>query len=235
MKALFIGNSHTYFNDMPHLMALMCKKCADVLVDVTMLAYSGRTLQWHTKEYFSLRFNLSYGGYDYCIIQQAAHPFPPEEETVPYAKEIIKLCREVGTIPVLYLPWAEKTKPENQRRLTETYEKLAAETGALLAPVGRIWQSVQAQRPDIALYWHDGEHASPYGDYLAAATFCALLTGGDLSRLDSTGLDFTRNREIDFAHPQALAAKDTLCQLEDDACLVIRQAISAFLQKRPQA
>ena len=103
MKVLFIGNSHTYFNDMPHLFSDMCRKAGEAETDVTMIAYSGRTLAWHEKEYFSVRFNLLYGNYDYCVIQQAAHPFPPEEETIPHAERLIKLCKSVGTAPVLYL------------------------------------------------------------------------------------------------------------------------------------
>ena len=46
MRILFIGNSHTYFNDMPHLCAELLR-AAGKDVEVTMLtrawAYSQRT------------------------------------------------------------------------------------------------------------------------------------------------------------------------------------------------
>ena len=51
MKVLFIGNSHTYFNDMPHLFSDMCRKAGEAETDVTMIAYSGRTLAWHEDVY----------------------------------------------------------------------------------------------------------------------------------------------------------------------------------------
>lgn len=230
MKVLFIGNSHTYFNDMPQLFAAMCKKAAGVETEVTMLAYSGRTLEWHEKEYFSIRFNLLYGNYDYCVIQQAAHPFPPEEETAPYAKQIITLCKAVGAAPVLYMTWAEKARPENQRVMTDVYTRLASETGALLAPVGLIWQEVRRRRPDIELYYPDGAHASAYGDYLAAAVFCTVIAKGDLRKLDASALDFTKGMTIQFERPRVIEEASAIpCQLDPEACAAIHEAIRNLL------
>ena len=47
MKVLFVGNSHTYYNDMPRLFAMMCARLTGDEPEVTMLAYSGRSLAWH--------------------------------------------------------------------------------------------------------------------------------------------------------------------------------------------
>ena len=86
IRVLFVGNSHTYMNDMPQLFRETCERTTGVPTEVTRLAFSGRHLRWHLSEYFSLRFALLYGGYDYCVIQQAAHPFPPREEK-PYEQK----------------------------------------------------------------------------------------------------------------------------------------------------
>ena len=69
LRVLFVGNSHSYFNDMPELFARFTERTTGVRPSVTMLAYSARDLTWHRTEYFSLRFNLMYGGYDFCVIQ----------------------------------------------------------------------------------------------------------------------------------------------------------------------
>ena len=56
-KILFIGNSHTYMNDMPELVRRMVEDAAGEECQVFMLAYSGRSLKWHMdEEYFSERF-----------------------------------------------------------------------------------------------------------------------------------------------------------------------------------
>ncbi|MDD2973114.1 MAG: hypothetical protein PHE02_13405 [Lachnospiraceae bacterium] len=231
MKVLFIGNSHTFFNDMPQLFARMVEEGTGEQVEAVMLAYSGRSLEWHEKEYFSLRFNLLYGGYDYCVIQQAAHPFPPEEETLQNGTRIIELCKSVDTKPVLFMTWAEEKKPENQQQMIDVYSRLAQSTGALLAPVGAIWQQVQKRYPDISLYWkRDGAHASPYGDYLIAATLYQTITGGDLEILSDTGLDFGAAMDIDFQSPTVCEQpKEILISLESDKVQKIKEIIKNFI------
>ncbi len=195
MKILFIGNSHTYVNDMPELFARFAEKTTGEKPDVVMLAYAGRDYDWHLREYTSLRFNLMYGGFDYCVLQQAAHPYPPVEATLKTGAEMIDLCHRCGVKPVVYMTWAEKRFPENQQKMIDTCEKLAGENNALLAPIGRIWQEVQQSRPDIELYHTDGEHAGPYGDFLIAAVLCRLLAGRVSKDVSGMGFNFHVNDE----------------------------------------
>jgi len=190
MKVLFIGNSHTFFNDMPELFARFVERTAGEKPEVVMLAYPGRDMQWHRKEYFAMRFNLMHGGYDYCVIQQAAHPYPPIEDTLRDGAAIINLCHRCGVKPVVFMTWAEKRFPENQQKMIDTCEKLAAGSDALLAPIGRLWQTVQHERADIELYHTDGEHAGPYGDFLIAAALCRQIAGSVTEEVSGMGLSF---------------------------------------------
>lgn len=195
MRVLFIGNSHTFFNDMPELFARFCAVETDK-PEITMLAYPGKYLDWHMKEYFAVRFNILYGGYDYCIIQQGAHPFPDEASTFENAKRIIELCNTVNTVPIVTDTWAEKAHPEHQDEMNNCYIRLARETGALLSPVGIVWSNVQQNHPDIELYWQDGEHASVYGDYLCAAVHYGIVLNKTEIHLPNTGLDFFQDMEV---------------------------------------
>lgn len=210
MKVLFVGNSHTYFNDMPELFARFAMETAGEKPEVVMLAYSGRNLEWHRKEYFSLRFNLMYGNYDYCIIQQAAHPYPPMESTLEYGKEIINLCHQNNAVPIVYMTWAEKRFPENQQIMIETCERLAKENNALLAPIGRVWQKIQQDHNDIELFYEDGEHASPYGDFLIAATLCKILTGDISPSVSGIGFNFFDENPVDFRNPYVIEEKEKI-------------------------
>ena len=217
MKVLFVGNSHTYFNDMPELFARFVEKTTGEKPEVVMLAYSGRDWAWHRKEYFSLRFNLVHGGYDYCVIQQAAHPYPPIESTLEMGGEIIELCRKNGVKPVVYMTWAEKRFPENQQKMTDTCGKLAQEHKALLAPVGEVWKTVLEQHPDIDLFFHDGEHAGPCGDFLIAAVLCKTIAGDVSPAVSGMGFDFLQNLSVDFAKPTVIEdARQMECELEKD-------------------
>lgn len=180
MKVLFIGNSHTYMNDMPELARRMIESATGESCTVSMLAYSGRSLKWHMEEeYFSERFNILHGGYDYCIIQEQAHPMPDEQDTISNAARIIELCKRAGTKPVIFETWAEKKKPENQVEMNRRYQSLSETQKVLLAPIGEVWSKTMKELADLGvdLYFRDGEHASAVGDYLVAMVLTRTITG----------------------------------------------------------
>ncbi len=238
LAILLIGNSHTYFNDMPQLFAEMCGMLTGQKADVTMLAYSNRGLDWHCEEYFALRFALLYGQYDYCVMQQFGHPFPGEDKTFPYAKRIMSLCEKGGTKPVIYMTWARKQSPEDIAEVSRAYRKLAAETGALLVPVGELFDSIRREHPEIELFWKDEAHASAYGDYLIAAAFAALLCGSDdLSALSDEGFDSGIEIEGSDGKPSALedvaAVRVTLDPKKTAAIrTAVMKAVSLFASDR---
>jgi len=227
LKVLFIGNSHTYFNDMPHQFAEMCETLTGEPTDVTMLAYSNRRLDWHCREYFSIRFALLYGRYDYCVIQQFGHPVPPIEETEPSLLKLIRLCERVGTRPVLYMTWAKRDEPEKAALISGIYRTLAKKYRMMLAPMAEIFDSLRIEHPEIGLYWIDGSHASPYGDYLIAATLAALLTGKtELSALSDRICDF-HAWFTEGSNPTAIEDAAAVMQCGDPAIMsVLREYAS---------
>ena len=166
LRILFIGNSHTYYNDMP----LMVKKRAeeegyDCLV--TMIAHGGWYLEQHVHEP-DVRFNILYGGYNYVILQEHAHPFGPEEKFREAVFELNEMIRSAGSIPIIYETWARKSEPENQTHMNEVHNSIACEFGALLAPVGEYWWRYKESWPELEIYAEDGQHASEAGSDFAA-------------------------------------------------------------------
>ena len=224
MKVLFIGNSHTYFNDMPATFADLWRSACGEKAEVTMLAYSSRSLAWHENEYFAVRFNILRGGYDYCVIQQQAHPFPGLEETEEPLRWMLGLCRQAGTVPLVVETWAEQRAPEHQAAMTEAYACLAEKYAFKPVPVGRIWQELL---PEVPLFWQDGEHASPYGDYLVAATLCGVISGE--SRIyPPVAHDFIENGDIDFDAPTVIEG-DTRVTLDPALTEKICAAIGRYI------
>ncbi len=229
MRVLFVGNSHTYFNDMPAQFARMVREMTGEEPQIQMLAYSGRSLAWHREEYFALRFALLRGGFDYCVLQQQAHPFPGEEATEAALRQILPLCRAAGSRPVLFMTWAEKAKPENAAHMSRCYRRLARRHHALLAPIGELFD--QFRGTDIELYWQDGEHASPYGSYLTAAALAALLAGTDsLDLLSDLGCDFAASFEGEDGLPTAETDPER-CEiaLDGEKTARLRAAVKALL------
>jgi len=172
MKVLFIGNSHTFVNDMPELLRQLAAS-RQIEIDAVQNTSGGRGLGWHAHE-FDVRYNILFGGYDYIVLQHNAHPFPGEQNLIEEADKILKTVALSKSKPVAYQCWSEKNNPEGNPIICEAYEKLAAKRDMLLSPVGRAWGML---RDRYNLYYKDGEHTSPMGAYLAACVFFVTLTG----------------------------------------------------------
>jgi hypothetical protein len=124
------------------------------------------------------------------------------------------------------MTWAEKRFPENQQKMIDTCEQLAADNGALLAPVGRFWQRVLMEHRDIDLFHTDGEHAGPYGDFLVAATFCKLIYGAVSRDICGMGHDFLGRLPLDFSKPTVLEDDSVRTQLDKEKCRRILDIIA---------
>ncbi len=180
---LFIGNSHTYVNDMPLTVRCLAEE-SGFCCRGAMLAHPGWFLSQHAKEP-DVRFNILYGNYDYVVLQEHAHPFGPEEEFLNAAAALGKMIRGAGGTPVIFECWSRKDEPEKQGPMNEAHRRAAEQTGALLAPVGENWRGSNA--PDHEMYEEDGAHASPAGSVFAANCIWETISD-DIRRKACSGL-----------------------------------------------
>lgn len=166
LRILFVGNSHTFFNDMPAAVASMARE-QGFDCDVTMIAHGGWFLAQHVDEP-EVRFNILHGNYDYVVLQEHSHPFGPEEKLYDAVRALNKWIQEAGSVPVIYATWAKKVEESEQERMNAAHERIAEEIGAVLAPVGQNWWDYKNSNPDIETYYKDGAHASESGSEFAA-------------------------------------------------------------------
>lgn len=165
-KILFIGNSHTYYNDM---VAMFKSKCCqnNIEVHTTMLTHGGKTLLGHSDEP-EVRFNILYGDYEYVVLQDAAHPFGGADNLLNGVVKIKNYIDQVKAKTVLYMTWAEKAAPDNQKGMSLAYRNVAEKTNSILAPVGDYWHDIVIHYPEIDLFDQDGKHANKSGSFLAS-------------------------------------------------------------------
>ena len=80
---------------------------------------------------------------------------------------------------VLYMIWSRRMEKEKQEIITRAYTELGKEIDAAVAPAGEVWHKILRQTPELEdqLYRPDGNHATPLGSYLAAATLFYTITG----------------------------------------------------------
>ena len=173
LRILFIGNSHTYVNDLPLMVAEMfCEEDYDC--EVTMIAHGGWFLEQHVKEP-DVRFNILYGHYDYVVLQEHAHPFGPEKKFFEAVRALNEWIRQAGAKPVIYMTWAAKAEPYNQERMTKAHEEIAREIGAIVAPVGKNWLRCAEEYKQVEMFAQDGQHASLYGSRFAAGQIFSVI------------------------------------------------------------
>ena len=175
MRVLFIGNSHTYCNDMPQIFAQICR-AEGVETAIAMLAHGGVGWDFHWKEP-EARFNLLYGGYDAVVLQHCAHPMGDLQVMAQAGAALIRLAKAAGARPILYMTWTQEADGEQaQPAMSRAYTSLAQAEGGALAPVGNAWRILRRLSPDTELFAPDRAHASPTGSRLAAyAIACAVL------------------------------------------------------------
>ena len=166
LRILFIGNSHTYMNDLPARVKAIALEDG-YSCDVTMLAHGGWYLFEHVKEP-QTKFNVMFGDYDYIVLQEHSHPFDRIDDYRSAVKTISSWADEAGSRVVIYGTWARKDDRASQDYMNKINRDIADKNGAILAPVGESWWNHIDARPDIELYDEDGAHASSAGTEFAA-------------------------------------------------------------------
>ena len=184
MRILFIGNSHTYYNDMPEIFARICRRNG-IDTEITMITQGGKGWDFHVKEP-EVQFNIRYGGYDAVVLQHTAHPMGDLKIMEENGGQLINWIENAGARPVLYMTWAAKRDgKDGQPVMSSAYRKLAQKYDCELAPVGEAWWRFHMLSPDVEQYAEDGEHASEIGSKIAAYTIAAVILKRDAKALSS--------------------------------------------------
>lgn len=183
-RVLFVGNSYTYFNDLPAMVSALAEAGGHRL-ETKMIAPGG----WRLRDHFEkgeARSALHEGHWDFVVLQEQStlgtnlyldgQPRVGGDEIFrPAAEAWAQEIAQAGAKPVFYLTWAHKKTPADQATLTSAVRRVAEVTHALVAPAGPAWTLVREARPSLELYYTDGSHPSPAGSYLAACTLYATL------------------------------------------------------------
>lgn len=174
IRVLFIGNSYTYFNNLPEMLSKLAAS-AGLSLETEMVARGGATLQQHWEEGLALKA-LKQGRWDYVVLQeQSMLPVSDPATMHKYAKMFDAEIKQIGAKTVFYLTWARQNRPETQAALTEAYTKIAKELGAMIAAAGPAWQTAIKENPELVLHLPDQSHPNSSGTYLTACVFYSLL------------------------------------------------------------
>jgi len=183
-KVLFVGNSFTYFWNMPHMVEAMAKD-QGVNLETAQSTVGGSSLEQHWKEEkgTETRKMLEKGNWDRVVLQDhSMSTIDAPESFKTYATKLIDQVNEKGAEPLLSMTWAYDSNPLMQETIGSSYIKLGEKTGVKVVPVGSIFMKAQQARPDLKMYFDD-KHPSPEGSYLIALIYYKYLTGNTVKNI----------------------------------------------------
>lgn len=185
IRALFIGNSYTYYNNLPHLLeAIAAAETDGPRFETEMVAKGGATLKGHWDDGKALAAIRKHA-WDYVILQEhsllGAMPTAGAYIGDPglyfeYAQRFDAEIRKSGAKTLLYETWARENLPEQQRRLDDAFVRLAKQIDASIVPVALAWTVARVEAPALRLHMPDHSHPTSAGSYLAALTFYIAMT-----------------------------------------------------------
>ena len=202
---LFLGNSMTYFNDLPTVF-LNLSRSGGFEAEVYELTEGSYRLEYFADETDEVGAQawdaLKNYDWDYVILQEQSgvSTIEAEEHMYPAARTLDSMVREANGESVFLMTWAYKegfsfqllglelknTKEEMQTQMAQNYMNIANELDALLAPAGIAFMRCSSDYPEIELWDEDGNHPSPAGTYLAACVLYQVLYDQSPNELDYT-------------------------------------------------
>jgi len=221
MKVLFIGNSYTFYNDVPAQLSGLARSDEGAgPIQTEYVAFGGADLEAHYRG----------GAAERVAEPQWTHVVLQEKSTGTlhasraYRRYVVKLGRRAHGKVLLYETWARQLghevyrwpwsgrRPSGMlRRIRRELAWAARTLGAEIVPVGQAWERCLERYPKMVLHDTDMHHASPLGSHLAACVFFAWLTGQDPEPL-SFGADGVNDED---ARRLRSVARDVVRQARD--------------------
>lgn len=178
-NVLFIGNSYTYFWNLPQTVHLMAKS-QDIEMQTQQSTAGGVNLgqHWNKKRNLKSIEIIQNGQFDAIILQDhSMRAITAKDSMMKYGQLLGNLIKSKGAKPYLYMTWSRAWNPLMQEAITKGYLELAKKIDATVIPVGLAWQMARQLRANFPLYDPDGSHPSPLGTYLTGCVFYGVLTG----------------------------------------------------------
>lgn len=190
-KVLFIGNSYTYYNDLPVLfLQLAASGGRKAIVDYS--TQGGFTLENHFSYQQTLNKIIA-EHWDFVVLQEQSQypviPYYRDNKFFVYGKKLDSLIKlnYQGTKTMLYMTWGRKYGGQQcinsycspvftdyfhmQDSLASSYNALRTMISSEITPVGIAWKRALEINQNANLWDPDNSHPSLGGSYLAACMF----------------------------------------------------------------
>lgn len=210
-KILFIGNSYTYYNDMPENIFAPLARAAGADVTVESITTGAQNMSnWANPAHEDgARVEAALtAANDYDIVVLQEQSFRPLSNYNGFLSGVQTIAARIRATQTdckvfLYETWGNParagdyggTVPAMEAQLRTAYENAAAEAGASVSYVGKAFTYVyetynlasEGKSSPMWLYREDDTHPLYIGSYLAACVHMASLLGIDPETVDYDG------------------------------------------------
>ena len=196
IRVLFVGNSLTFYHQMPKVLANLAISSRKFPQLYTyMYAPGGYSLERNFNEGNALKI-IKDLNWDYVVLQEGSHvTITNNKKFIEYSRKFDDQIKKAGSKTCFYMTWAYRDDPNMFGPVSRAYDEIAKELDAFVAPAGLAWQAVLKRDPNIVLYDNDKVHQSPAGTYLTACVFYITLTGRNPEGLPNAGLRMLKKED----------------------------------------
>lgn len=164
---LFVGNSLTYYNDLPGLVARLGKD-SGIVIKTEMVAYPNYALEDHWND-GQIQTLIGTKKYDFVVVQQGpSSQAEGRELLLDYGARIKNLCIPHNTKLAFFMVWPAFANFQTFDGVIKNYTDAAVATNSLLCPVGTAWKEHFLGTGDYSYYGPDKFHPSQKGSENAA-------------------------------------------------------------------
>lgn len=217
LAVLFVGNSYTYFNDLPALLEGMAAAQSEgPVVRGAMVAMGGFSLFDHLEDGSAIEA-IRRGTWDAVVLQEQStfgavqlidgryRPADPQGMWEA-GRRLYREAEAAGARPILLEHWRRRDAPERDAEMIHfAFDRLRREIGVEVAPVGPAFEAAARWGvPREELYVDDGSHPSPAGSWLAAAVLYEVVTGSLPGELPEVIRGPAVNLETERAMPDSV-------------------------------
>ncbi|WP_428390071.1 hypothetical protein [Mucisphaera sp.] len=225
VRILFIGNSYTYFNNLPEQIDQMAES-RGIDVEIERVLKGGYSFERHWLNEDGSPGDAQVaiaeeGPWDLIVLQEFSTGtlWQRRPSFFAYGERFVDHIREHEsedrpTRVVMYLTWARRWMPETQPWITQGYSEFAVEHEVEVAPVGEAWRVARLERPALELFDPDQTHPGPAGSYLGACVFFETIFG-------QTAEGLPRRMEGEKVHPRD--GLPTLVDLSEEDALFLQR------------
>lgn len=195
-RVLFVGNSYTYFHDLPAVVEAILDRSTPGGAEVASVTRGGARLRDHWME-TGAREAIEAAEHDVVVLQgQSIETVLDAMDFQTHAELLADAVAASGARGVWYANWARRDVeilPDVLWRAIEReYTTAASHHDDEVARVGAAWEIALLADPEAPLFESDRSHPAPAGTLLASCVIARAISGVDPVLPDETPLGLDR-------------------------------------------